>query len=88
MRRLTSAINALEHSDVFSKSFFQSVRQFQIDACAPVRLESLLGYSFLILLVRDERFCLDEVFYLSVFAEAAGIVGFIRILIPFGYVGL
>ena len=53
-----------------------------------VRLESLLGYSFLILLVRDERFCLDEVFYLSVFDEAAGIKGFIRILIPFGYVGL
>ena len=38
--------------------------------------------------MRDERFCLDEVFYLSVFAEAAGIVGFIRILIPFGYVGV
>ena len=29
-----------------------------------VRLESLWGYSFLILLVRDERFCLDEVFLL------------------------
>ena len=41
-----------------------------------------------LLLVRDERFCLDEVFYLSVFDEAAGIMGFIRILIPFGYVGL
>ena len=40
------------------------------------------------LLVRDERFCLDEVFYLLVIDEAARIMGFIRVLIPFGYVGL
>ena len=53
-----------------------------------VRLESLWGYSFLILLVRDERFCLDEVFYLLVMDEAARFMRFVRVLIPLDYVGL
>jgi hypothetical protein len=38
--------------------------------------------------VRDERFCLDEVFYLLVIDEAARIMGFVRVLIPLDYVGL
>ena len=53
-----------------------------------VRLEGLWGYSFLILLVRNERFCLDEVFYLLVMDEAARFMGFVRVLIPLDYVGL
>ena len=55
---------------------------------ACVRLEGLWGYSFLILLVRNERFCLDEVFYLLVMDEAARFMGFVRVLIPLDYVGL
>ena len=55
---------------------------------ARVRLEGLWGYSFLILLVRNERFCLDEVFYLLVMDEAARFMGFVRVLIPLDYVGL
>jgi hypothetical protein len=41
-----------------------------------------------ILLVRNERFCLDEVFYLLVMDEAARFMGFVRVLIPLDYVGL
>ena len=71
---------------IISQLLFQPVQP--IPGYGIVILESLWGYSFLILLVRNERFCLDEVFYLLVMDEAARFMGFVRVLIPLDCVGL
>ena len=63
-------------------------RNIRIRVAREEESRSLWGYSFLILLVRNERFCLDEVFYLLVMDEAARFMGFVRVLIPLDYVGL